>query len=87
MTHILIFFIRLYQKFISPLFPSSCRFYPTCSQYFIIALKERGFFVGFGLGVWRLLRCNPFVEGGLDPVPCKHHNHNKSTKERTAVNG
>jgi len=63
--------IRLYQKFISPLKRPSCRFTPTCSAYAIEAFTKRGFFVGFILTVWRILRCNPFSRGGYDPVPDK----------------
>ena len=69
MKHVMIWLVRLYQKFISPLKPSCCRFTPTCSAYAIEAFSKRGFFVGFILTVWRLLRCNPFCKGGYDPVP------------------
>ncbi len=69
MKHFLIFPIRLYQLFISPLIPPCCRFNPTCSEYFIQAIMKRGVFVGTCLGVRRILRCNPFFEGGEDPVP------------------
>ncbi|MCX6160513.1 MAG: membrane protein insertion efficiency factor YidD [Ignavibacteriae bacterium] len=78
MKYILIWIIRLYQIAISPFFPPSCRFYPTCSVYFIEALKKRGFFTGIFLGIWRILRCNPLSKGGFDPVPERNgcnHNH------------
>ena len=71
MKHVMIWLIRLYQKFISPIKPACCRFTPTCSQYAVEAFTKRGFFVGFGLTVWRILRCNPFSTGGYDPVPEK----------------
>ena len=71
MKHVMIWLVRLYQKFISPLKPACCRFTPTCSQYAVEAFTKRGFFVGFGLTVWRILRCNPFSKGGYDPVPEK----------------
>lgn len=72
MKHVCILLIRFYQKFISPLKGSPCcRFYPTCSAYALEAFMNRGFFVGFGLTVWRILRCNPFCRGGYDPVPPK----------------
>lgn len=71
MKHLMIWLIRLYQKFISPLKPPCCRFTPTCSTYAIEAFRKRGFFVGFALTVWRILRCNPFCRGGYDPVPEK----------------
>ena len=63
--------IKFYRKFISPLKPPCCRYTPTCSQYALDALKERGLFVGLGLTIWRILRCNPFGKGGYDPVPPK----------------
>ncbi|ARD06887.1 membrane protein insertion efficiency factor YidD [Lactobacillus amylolyticus] len=61
--------VRFYQKFISPLFPPSCRYYPTCSNYMIDALKKHGPILGLIMGICRILRCNPFVRGGVDPVP------------------
>ena len=71
MKHLMIWLIRLYRKFISPIKPPCCRFTPTCSSYAIEAFMKRGFFVGFILTVWRILRCNPFCKGGYDPVPEK----------------
>ena len=67
-----IWLIRFYQKHISSLkrYPT-CRFTPTCSAYAIEAFQKRGFFVGLILSTWRILRCNPFCEGGYDPVPEK----------------
>lgn len=65
----LIFLVRLYGKYISPLKKPSCRFKPTCSAYAIDALKEWGPILGLALTVWRILRCNPFSKGGYDPVP------------------
>ncbi|MBO5730988.1 MAG: membrane protein insertion efficiency factor YidD [Treponema sp.] len=61
--------IRFYQICISPLFPPSCRFYPTCSSYALEAIQRHGPFKGFYLAVKRILRCNPFCKGGYDPVP------------------
>ncbi len=61
--------IRAYQKFISPLFPPTCRYYPTCSAYAYEAVTKYGPFKGFYLAVRRILRCHPFHEGGYDPVP------------------
>ncbi len=61
--------ILFYQRFISPLTPSSCRFTPTCSQYAIEALRKHGPIKGFALAVWRILRCNPWGGSGYDPVP------------------
>jgi putative membrane protein insertion efficiency factor len=65
----MIWLIGLYRKYISPLKPPCCRFTPTCSAYAIEAFQKRGFFVGFILMVWRILRCNPYCKGGYDPVP------------------
>ncbi len=78
MKYIAVFLIRLYRKFISPLKSPCCRFTPTCSEYALEAFQKRGFFVGFTLTVWRILRCNPFGKGGFDPVPEKKKN--KRTK-------
>ena len=66
-----IFLIKIYKKCISPLKPPCCRFTPTCSQYAIDALNERGVIIGLGLTIWRILRCNPFCKAGYDPVPKK----------------
>lgn len=60
--------IRLYKYMISPLFPSSCRFTPSCSEYAIDALRKYGALKGSALAARRILRCNPFHEGGFDPV-------------------
>jgi len=64
----LIGLIRLYQLFISPLIPPSCRFVPTCSQYAIDAIELHGPWRGMYLAIRRLLRCHPFNRGGFDPV-------------------
>lgn len=61
--------IRFYQRFVSPLLPPACRFWPTCSQYAAEALKRHGFLYGSYLAGRRLLRCHPFHPGGYDPVP------------------
>ena len=61
--------IKLYQIIISPLFPASCRFYPTCSQYGITALKRFGFIKGSYLTIRRIIRCRPGGDYGYDPVP------------------
>lgn len=61
--------IRFYKKNISPALPPCCRFLPTCSEYAYEAIERFGVFRGILLGLWRLLRCNPFSKGGYDPVP------------------
>ena len=65
----MIWAIRWYQRFISPLLGHNCRFVPTCSQYAIQALQVHGALKGTLLSVWRILRCNPFGKFGFDPVP------------------
>ena len=60
--------IRFYQLFISPLFPPTCRFYPTCSQYAIEAIKKKGVLRGVFLAIKRIAKCHPFHPGGYDPV-------------------
>ncbi|MBO7639929.1 MAG: membrane protein insertion efficiency factor YidD [Treponema sp.] len=61
--------IRFYQVCISPLFPACCRYTPTCSQYAMEAIRKHGPVKGLYLAVKRILRCNPYHEGGYDPVP------------------
>ena len=63
--------IRFYQRRISPLFPPKCRYYPTCSQYAVEAIEVHGVFKGMLLAMGRLMRCNIFFPGGVDPVPPK----------------
>ena len=67
----LIALVRGYQKGLSPLLGPRCRFYPSCSQYMIEAIRRRGAIRGALKGTWRLLRCNPFSPGGYDPVEKK----------------
>jgi len=66
MKHILILILRGYQKFISPYFAPRCKYYPTCSQYSIDAIREYGSIRGIVMTAWRLVRCNPFSHGGVD---------------------
>jgi len=71
MKRIIIFFIRLYQIFISGLAPGKCRFVPTCSNYAIEAIDRFGAVKGSVMAVKRILRCHPLNPGGYDPVPEK----------------
>jgi hypothetical protein len=72
MKRLLISIARVYQYTFSPLFGSGkCRYVPCCSDYFIEAVKKRGAIKGTALGMWRILRCNPFGGHGYDPVPEK----------------
>ena len=72
-NYFLILIIKIYKYLISPYFPSSCRYLPTCSEYFIDSLKINGTTKGFLLGVRRILRCHPIKilggKSGFDPVP------------------
>lgn len=60
--------IVAYQRYISPAFPRRCKYYPTCSAYAVEAIREVGVVRGLILAAWRLVRCNPFSNGGYDPV-------------------
>ncbi len=59
--------VRFYQICIGPLLPKVCRFYPSCSQYFILAVQKHGPVRGGLKGAWRIARCNPWCQGGYDP--------------------
>lgn len=63
--------VRLYQRFISPALGPRCRYEPTCSQYMIDAIHTHGSMKGITMGTARVLRCHPFVKGGIDYVPLK----------------
>lgn len=69
MKKILLLFVKFYRKFISPLKPPCCKYYPTCSTYALTALEKHGALKGSVLAAWRLARCNPFSLGGVDHVP------------------
>ncbi len=70
-VYLLIKFIKIYKFLISPLLGNSCRYFPTCSEYSIEALKTYGLFKGLLLSVKRILSCHPWGSGGLDPVKKK----------------
>ena len=73
-----VFLIKTYQLTLSPRFShGSCRYIPTCSQYALEAIEIHGVFKGSLMGLWRIMRCNPFVKGGYDPVPPKKEKGNK----------
>jgi hypothetical protein len=61
--------IRFYKRNISPTLPAACRYQPTCSEYGHEAIERYGVLRGIPMTAWRLVRCNPFSKGGLDPVP------------------
>lgn len=68
MQRILILALKAYKLLISPLLPSACRYYPTCSEYMLDAVSKHGAARGIWMGLKRLGRCHPFHEGGYDPV-------------------
>jgi putative membrane protein insertion efficiency factor len=68
-TAILVFLIKAYKTVLSPLFPPSCRFYPTCSTYTMEAIQKHGPAKGGWLGFRRIMRCHPWNDGGYDPIP------------------
>jgi putative membrane protein insertion efficiency factor len=66
---VLVLLLAGYKRLISPLLPSACRYYPTCSDYMREAIDAHGAIKGVWLGLKRLGRCHPFHPGGFDPVP------------------
>jgi len=85
---LLILLVRGYQLLLSPVLGNNCRFYPSCSSYMIQAIEIHGIFKGLWLGTRRILRCHPWNDGGLDPVPprcsCSRQKPDKEAPE--AVN-
>ena len=75
--------IRLYQLLLSPLLPRACRFYPTCSQYALVAIRDRGVIAGTWLALGRLARCHPWHPGGIDHVPQARRAVSKGTRTCT----
>lgn len=79
---LLVLLVRGYQRFISPMTPPTCRFYPSCSSYAVTAIERHGVFRGGAMAAWRLLRCNPWNRGGVDDVPPvghRRHSHDAAT--------
>ena len=60
--------IEVYRRFVSPMLPPSCRYWPSCSEYALQAIEKHGVLKGGLMGAWRVTRCNPWSEGGIDPV-------------------
>jgi uncharacterized protein len=81
--------LRLYMRFISPALPRRCKYHPTCSAYAQQAIAELGVVRGGLLAGWRLLRCNPFSDGGYDPVEARRlfreHSKADATKRRAVA--
>jgi putative membrane protein insertion efficiency factor len=69
MKKIMLYLLKFYRKYISPLKPPTCIYIPTCSEYAVQAIEKYGALKGGWLAVKRVLRCNPFFKGGHDPVP------------------
>ena len=69
MKYPLMAFVRFWRAFISPSYGNVCKYHPSCSAYGLRALETRGAIVGSALTLWRILRCNPWSNGGYDPVP------------------
>ncbi len=69
MKKFLIYIIKFYRKYISPVKGTKCPYFPTCSEYALEAVEKYGSIKGGLLAVWRICRCNPFSKGGYDPVP------------------
>jgi putative membrane protein insertion efficiency factor len=72
--------IKLYQKWISPMFPPRCKYYPSCSSYAVTAISTHGI-KGVAMAAWRLVRCNPWSHGGVDYVP----NSNSAIRSQTSA--
>ena len=71
MKKLILWFIKLYKKFISPIFKMmgiECKYYPTCSEYTKMAIEKYGCIKGILLGLKRIIKCNPFSKGGYDPL-------------------
>ncbi|ADO45751.1 protein of unknown function DUF37 [Hydrogenobacter thermophilus TK-6] len=66
MRKICVMIIRLWQRLVSPLYPPSCRYYPTCSEYAILSIEKYGVVKGGLKALWRVLRCHPLSKGGVD---------------------
>jgi putative membrane protein insertion efficiency factor len=79
LTYPFIFLIRIYQRAISPLFPSACRYTPTCSHYSVEALQKHGLWKGSILAVKRIGSCHPWGGKGYDPVPDTNQNKEEKT--------
>jgi uncharacterized protein len=60
--------IKVYRRIVSPMLPPSCRYWPSCSEYALQSIQKHGVLKGGLLGSWRIIRCNPWSKGGIDPV-------------------
>jgi uncharacterized protein len=89
MNFLFIALIKAYRRFLSPILPKACRYYPSCSQYALEAFQKHGFFCAFYLSSKRILKCNPFFAGGIDSVPetCWHHHTNANNLTMDGIHG
>ena len=85
MKKILIYLIKFYQKYISPMKSTKCPYYPSCSCYGLEAVKKYGAIKGGTLAAWRIIRCNPFSKGGYDPVPDKGFRNPKTSRNEEST--
>jgi putative membrane protein insertion efficiency factor len=81
MKYVLIAFLKLYRKFVSPMYGNVCRFYPSCSAYALEAVQLHGAVRGSWLAVRRLARCHPWNPGGYDPVPPEDVNQQRGDSD------
>jgi len=86
MKSLALWLLRLYKRWISPSFPPSCRYVPTCSEYAMEAIARYGAWRGGMIAAWRVLRCHPFAKGGLDPV-VKDGAWNPTHAQKARMNG
>jgi uncharacterized protein len=77
--------IKIYQKWISPMFGPRCKYYPSCSSYAVTAIENYGV-KGVGMSLWRLVRCNPWSHGGVDYVPIKEDKNLNQNKAKNNAN-
>lgn len=80
MKRLLLWLIRGYRRYISPMTPPTCKYIPTCSEYGMTAIERFGAIRGGLMALWRILRCNPWSRGGYDPVPEKKPRRGPSAK-------
>lgn len=72
--------LTAYRKVISPLYGDVCRYYPSCSHYTLQAIQHHGVIRGVALGSWRIARCHPWAEGGIDDIPADRHDRYAVTR-------
>lgn len=86
MKYIFLQIVKFYRRFISPLKPACCKYYPTCSAYAMEAFEKHGAVKGFILAVWRILRCNPYSLGGVDHVPDEFYLYTLKSRKKKESN-